>query len=188
MSDHLLARRPGRFIRLVAARLAHARRRRPLGPDQRRSHTPRSEDDGRLRRSDHSRHEQPRSVRDGIRAWSGQEGCEHPLGGIGRRARQRHPRRRQDLDERDAKGHAGSRARQHHRCVRVRFRGGICRSQEAAAERLRAIHISHARLRPHMDEDRRGPALRRLRARRSRRSDAPRDAVCRNPARFLHFV
>ena len=36
--------------------------------DQRRPHAPRSEDDGRVGRTDHARHEQPGGLRDGVRA------------------------------------------------------------------------------------------------------------------------
>ena len=65
---------------------------------------------------------EPGGLRDGLRARARQEGRQHHLGRIGRRPRARHARRRQDLDERHAEGHAGVRPRQPDRRVDVRAR------------------------------------------------------------------
>ena len=59
---------PTRALHLVAARVADDERRRQLGQDQPRPHAARSEDDGTVGRADHARHEQPRGLRDGLRA------------------------------------------------------------------------------------------------------------------------
>ena len=128
----------------VAARLADEERRRQLGQDQPRPLASRSEDDGGFGRADHARHEQPRGLRDGLRARPRQEGRQHPLGRIGRRPGARDARRRQDLDERHAEGHARFRARQHHRRVELRERRGLRRRQEAAPRRSRAVHLPDA--------------------------------------------
>ncbi len=55
----------------------------------RRSHAPRSENDGRVRRTDHQGHERAGGLRHRLRDRAGQEGRQHHLGRIGRRARAR---------------------------------------------------------------------------------------------------
>ena len=65
-----------------------------------------------------------------------------------------HARRRQDVDEHHAEGHAGFRPRQPDRRLGVRCGHRLHRGQEAAARRLLAVHVPHPRLRPHLDEDR----------------------------------
>ena len=85
--------------------------------DQRRPHPPRSEDDAGFGRADHARHEQPRDLRDGVLAGARQDRRQYHLGGIGRRHRPADARRREDLDQRHAEGHAGLRPRQPDRRV-----------------------------------------------------------------------
>ena len=106
-----------------------------VGQDQRRPHPSRSEDDAGFGRADHARHEQPGDLRHGVLARARQDRRQRHLGRIGRRRRARDARRRQDLDERHAEGHAGSRPRQPDRRVGVRRRHGVHRGEEAAARR-----------------------------------------------------
>ena len=82
----------------------------------------------------------------------------------------RDARRRQDVGERHAEGHAGSRPRQHHRRVGVRARRRVRRGEASAARRHGAVHLPHARFRQDVDEDRDRHSRRRLRPRGARRS------------------
>ena len=59
-----------------------------------------------------------------------------------------------DVDERHAEGHAGLRARESDRRVVVRRRLRLRRREASAAQRRRAVHLPHARLREDVDEDR----------------------------------
>ena len=161
--DHLFSRRPERPLHLLAARVEDDQRRTNVGADQRRSHPPRSEDDAGLGRADHARHEQPGDLRDGVLARTRQDGRQRDLGRIRRRRRAGDPRRRQEVDGRDAARHARSRPRQPDRRIGVRRRDRVRVGEEAAARGFLALHRPHARLRPHVDEDRqrhRGERLR----------------------------
>ena len=102
---------------------------------------------------------------------------------------QRHARRRQDVDERHAEGHAGLRPRQPDRRVGVRRRHGVRRGEEAAARRLRA-RTSSARTTSARRGRRSSTGIRRqrLRARRPRGSGAARAALRRHAARLLRLV
>ena len=71
----------------------------------------------------------------------GQEGRQPALGRIGRRPRARHARRRQDLDQRHAAGHARPRPRQPDRRLVVRQRHRLRGGQEDAARRRVAVHL-----------------------------------------------
>ena len=90
--------------------------------------------------------------------------------------------------QRHAEGHAGLRPRQPDRRLVLRARRRVRRGEEAAARRLRALHLPDARLRQDVDEDRHRHPGQRLRARRARGSGAPRPALRRHAARLLHLV
>ena len=104
---------PERALHLVAARLEDDERRPELG---RRSagdltrHDPKTL--GPLRRPDHGDMNGPEVYATVFALGPGEDRRQRPLGRIGRRADARDARRRQDLDERHAEGHAGVRPRQ----------------------------------------------------------------------------
>ena len=110
-----------------------------------------------------------------------QEGRQHHLGGLGRRPRARHARRRQDLDERDAEGHARLRPRQPDRRLVVRRRHRVRGGEEDAARRPLAVHLPHQRLRQDLDEDRQRHSRRTTTCTRCAR--IRRAAACSTPAR-----
>jgi photosystem II stability/assembly factor-like uncharacterized protein len=76
-------RRSERALHELTACLEEHERRRYLGSNQRRPDAARSENDGRFGRTDHTRHEQPRDLWNGVLARARQERREHHLGGIG---------------------------------------------------------------------------------------------------------
>ena len=141
-----------------------------LGQDQRRPHPPRSEDDAGLGRTDHARHEQPGDLRDGVRArrrarpTSTSSGpapttasCSVTRDG-GKTWTNVTPKDMPDfgrVSQIDASAFDAGH--------------GLRRGEEAAARRLRALHLPHARLRPDVDEDRHRHSGQRLRARRCAR-------------------
>ena len=93
-----------------------------LGPHQPRSHASRSEDDGPVGRSDHARHERPRSVRGHLRGRVRPSARRMSSGPAPTTAScSVTTRRRKDVEQRDAEGHARLRPRQPHRRVGVRL-------------------------------------------------------------------
>ncbi len=94
----------------------------------------------------------------------------------------------QELDEHHPEGHAGFRPGQPDRRLvdgsRHRLHGG----QETAARGFLAVPVSHARLRPDVDEDCDRHSGQRLHPCGARGSDAPRPALRRHPARVLYLV
>ena len=116
---------------------------------------------------------------------AGQDRRQRDLGGLRRRLDQRHARRRQDVDERHAEGHAGLRPREHHRRVGVRRRHRVRRREEAAARRLRR-RTSSARTTSARRGRRSSTASRRTTTcTRARGSDAQGPALRRHAARRL---
>jgi hypothetical protein len=109
----------------------------------------------------------------------GKRNVERHLGRLRRRPRARDARQREDVDQRHAAGHARLRAREPDRRLGVRRRHRLRLGAQAAARRLLAVHLAHARLRPHLDEDRQRHPRRRLRARGPRGPHAPRPALRR---------
>ena len=123
---------------------------------QRRPHPARSQHPGAVRRADHRRHERPRGLRHHLLGGAGQGGHRRHLDRLRRRAGARDARRRGDLDQRHATGHARLRAREPDRRFGLRRRHGVRRGEASAAERPGALHLQDQRLRPDLDEDRHG--------------------------------
>ena len=63
------------------------------------------------------------------------------LGGVGRRAGARHARRRQELGERDAEGHAGVDSDQLDRRLAARCGDGLCRGDDVQVGRFPAVSL-----------------------------------------------
>ena len=73
---------------------------------------------------------------------------------VGRRARPRDARRRQDMGERHAQGHAGMDPDQLDRGIAARSRGRVRRRDDVQAGRFPAVSLQDQRLRQDVDEDR----------------------------------
>ena len=96
---------------------------------------------GQVRRPDHDRRHRGRALQHDLRARrvAGREGRD--LGGLRRRARPRHARRRQDLAERDAAGDAGVDPDQRHRRLAEGEGRRVRRGDDVQVGRLPALPL-----------------------------------------------
>ncbi len=186
--DRLLADRSDGALRRLAAPLEDDQRRPELDEDQPRPDAPRSEDARELRRPDHEGRDGRRNLRDDLHGRAVAEGRQPDLDRIRRRLRADHARRRAELEERHAEGSAGVRAHQPRRSLAVPAGHGVRRGEPLSARRLRALRLSHRRLRRDVDEDRQRHRAARLRARHPRRPDPRQAAVPRDRARHRRLV
>ena len=147
------ADRPADHLRRLAARVEVHERRPELGEDQPGPHAPRSEDDGRVGRSDHEGQHRRRDLRDGLQHRAVGEGRQRHLGRIRRRLRAGDAQRRHQLEERHAEGAGRLRAHQPDRSVAVPRRHRLRRGEPLSAGRLQALRLPHRRLRRDLDGD-----------------------------------
>ncbi len=122
---------------------------------------------GRERRTDHARCHGRRGVQHALYDPRIARAARRDLDGLERRPGLCDARRRQDLDQRHAEGHAAGRAHPEHRAQPAAAGNGLFRGVPLPARRFRAIHLPHRRFRQDVDE-----ADRRQERHRGRRADA----------------